>query len=189
MLASYPTINIEVAQNFFVDCEDLLKRYDKTSESFFAVKSRRLKCFNDLRSAYECALKCAIAYHQHPETERRRLIEQVERNGHRIEKLEEEVSRLVGLAVYSIEEKGAVLTRLPVSLRYALDGFDFLAAQEPLYYETIGSDTWLDSFRVYIGRVLEALNATLSKHSGILSAADIPIEKVLDTEYNKYRKA
>lgn len=189
MLTNYPATNVEVAQSFFLDCGDLLHRYDKTIDTFFAIKSRRLKCFNDLRGAYECALKCAIAYHQQSTTERRLLIEATERHGHHIDRLEDDVTRLIGDNPYGVESKGALFGRLPVSLRYSLDGFDFLKAQEQLYYATIGSDNWLYSLRSYIGRIYEALNDTLSKHSGIISAADIPSEKLLGSEYCKYRKA
>lgn len=185
-----PKANVEVAQTFFDDCQDFLLRYDKTINAFLAVKSRRLKCFNDLRSAYECALKCAVAYHQPPETERIVVIRRIERHGHKIESLENSVALLAGLETYGIKAHGDILKGLPVSLRYTLDGFDFLYAKGNLYYETIGSDDWLDAFRGYVGWVFKALDASLSKHSAVRSAKEIGLEEVLALagEYNKYHK-
>ena len=89
--------------------------------------------------------------------------------------------------VLLIEPKGETLDQLPVGLRYTLDGFDFLEAQEQLYYATIGSDSWLEELRSYIGRVCASLGSELSKHSGVISVSDIPIEDILNPGFNKYR--
>ena len=96
--------------------------------------------------------------------------------------------QLAGINNYGIERKAEVLNGLPVSLRYTLDGLDFLAAHEERYYYTVGSDNWLTSFRTYIEHVFKALDAQLSKHSAIISAADIPFESLLEEEHNKYDK-
>ena len=71
---------------------------------------------------------------------------------------------------------GGVLNSLPVSLRYTLNGLDFLAAHEERYYPTVGSDDWgLNPFAL-IEQVFKDLGAQLSKHSAIISAADISFE-------------
>ena len=56
---------LEIAQRFFDDLEDCVARYDKTAIDFAARKSECCKCFIDLRIAYECALKSALAYELH----------------------------------------------------------------------------------------------------------------------------
>ena len=182
----YPKRNIEVSQDFFTDCEDLLVRFDRMFGSFFSLKSRRFKCFNDLRSAYECILKGAVAYGQPRDSDRKHLIRSVERFGHRISDLESAIAPDFAHALL-IEPKGDTLDQLPVGLRYTLDGFDFLEAQEQLYYATIGSDSWLEELRSYIGRVCDSLGSELSKHSGVISVSDIPIEDILNPGFNKYR--
>ena len=48
--------NIEVANDFFHDCLDFLHRYRLTGDAFYAIKSKRLKLFLDLRMAAECVL-------------------------------------------------------------------------------------------------------------------------------------
>lgn len=182
-----PKRNIEVSQDFFTDCEDLLLRFDHMSRSSLSLKSRRFKCFNDLRAAYECILKGAVAYGQPRNSDRAHLIRSVERFGHRISSLEAAVpTNLAGALL--IEPKGDILDQLPVGLRYTLDGFDFLEAQEQLYYVTIGSDSWLKELRSYIGRVCDSLDSELSKHSGVVSVSDISIEDILNPDFNKYRR-
>lgn len=181
----YPKRNVVVAQDFFTDCEDLLARFDRTFGTFFSLKSRRFKCFNDLRSAYECILKGVVAYAQPRETDRKSLIQSVEKFGHRISALEQAISQELADSL-DIEHKGTVLDQLPVGLRYTLDGFDFLEAQEPLYYASIGADTWVEEFRSYVGAVCAAFGSELSKHSGIVSLSDIPVEDILNPGFNKY---
>jgi hypothetical protein len=184
--SQYPKRNIEGSQDFFTDCEDLLVRFDRMVGSFFSLKSRRFKCFNDLRSAYECILKGAVAYGQPRDSDRKHLIRFVERYGHRISSLESAIPPDLACALL-IEPKGDTLDQLPVDLRYTLDGFDFLEAQEQLYYATIGSDSWLEKLRSYIGRVGDSLGSELSRHSGVISVSDIPIEDILNPGFNKYR--
>lgn len=187
-MSSYPKNNVEVSDDFFKDCHDLLIRYDRTIEGFSGIKSRRFKCFNDLRSAYECILKAIIAYHQPRDMERKALIQSAERHGHRISSLEESAIKLASPGTLGVEAHGELLDQLPVGLRYALDGYDFLEVHEDLYYETIGCDPWMTDLRSYVGRVFQSVNEELSKHSGIVDIADIPMEKLLGQEYNKYRE-
>lgn len=54
---------VVVAGDFLHDSEDLLKRYKLTIDHFYAVKSRRLKTFIDLRMAAECLLKMQVPHH------------------------------------------------------------------------------------------------------------------------------
>ncbi len=187
-MSSHPKNNVEVAGDFSQDCHDLLTRYDKTIDAFSGIKSRRFKCFNDLRSAYECILKAIIAYHQPRDMERKALIHTAERHGHQIASIEQSVVEVGGKALFGIEERGELLDRLPVGLRYRLDGYDFLEAHEDLYYETIGCDPWLTDLREHIGQIHRELNERLSEHSGIINVADIPIDKILNDGYNKFRE-
>jgi len=183
----YPKNNVEVAQDFFDDTYDLVIRFDSTFEQFAAVKTRRFKCFNDLRSAYECILKAIVAYRQPRDMERKALITAVEKHKHNISSLEKSILSVEGER-FGVEARGERLDQLPIGLRYTLDGRDFREAKEQLYYETIGSDFWLGRLRDYIAGVRDAVGTELAKHGGIVSAGDIPMEKILGTEYSKFRK-
>lgn len=55
--------NVEVANDFFHDSLDFLHRYRLTVDAFYAIKSKRLKLFLDLRMAAECVLKAVAAYY------------------------------------------------------------------------------------------------------------------------------
>ena len=182
----YPKINIEVADCFYTDAEDLIDRFDRTFEVYFGVKSRRIKCYYDLRAAYECILKSIIAYHEQPEIERRDLIKKTERYGHKISELEVLAQNVDTDRESTVLSWGTILDRLPVGLRYALDAYDFIEAKESLYYETIGDDDWLYRLRKYVGTLSKAFGEKLSCHSGIISVRDIPMEKLLCKDYNKY---
>lgn len=186
-MSSYPRNNLEVADDFFKDCHDLLIRYDRTIDGFSGVKSRRFKCFNDLRSAYECILKAIVAYHQPRDMDRKLLIQTAEKHGHHISSLERSAIMLTAAGALNLEERGELLDKLPVGLRYALDGYDFLLFHEDLYYETIGCDPWMIDLRGYLDRVSKAMNEVLSQHSGIVDISGIPMEELLGERYNKYR--
>jgi len=183
----WPHRNLDVAGDFFVDCDDLLERYDVMIERFCDRKSRRLKCFADLRGAYECILKCAIAYAAPRNELRREIIRGVERHSHNISALEGAVSSEVQ-SLLSLKAYGGVLDLLPVGLRYALDGYDFIKANHETYYRTVGCDSWMDELRAYVGCIRDAMDGVLENHSCIVSGADITLQALLEVEYNKFRK-
>ena len=178
--------NVEIANDFFTDGQDLIFRYDITVDRLGALKSRRMKCFSDLRGAYECALKGIVAYNSPGDSDRKSLIKRIEKFGHRISLLEAELECNVR-EQYGIEIRGGILEQLPVGLRYATDGYDFVRAKEAVYYSTIGSDVWIFEFRRYVGCVCTELGRALSSHSRIISVSDIPKEQILGETYNKYR--
>lgn len=164
----------------------MIFRYDITVDRFGALKSRRMKCFSDLRGAYECSLKGMVAYIVPGDTDRKSLIKRLEKLGHRISLLEAELPLNVR-EKYGIETRGGILEQLPVGLRYAIDGYDFVRAKETVYYTTIGSDEWVFEFRKYVGRVCAELGRALSSHSRVISVSDIPKEQIFGDTFNKYR--
>jgi hypothetical protein len=78
------------------------------------------------------------------------------------------------------------LNRLPVGLRYRLDGSDFRAVDEVLYYETIGCDPWMKGLENVLLEMRNALNETLVKHSGFVSVEDLRALFEGEPRYNKY---
>ncbi|MBH0190090.1 MAG: hypothetical protein HP493_14935 [Nitrospira sp.] len=107
---------------------------------------------------------------------------------HKISSLEEAITQFQGVYIKEFEPWGNLLNTLPVSLRYSLDGSDFLDAKEELYYQTIGSDEWLLAFRTYLTKVVASLDEKLKEHSGIVSMSDIDLDEILRSEHNKYRQ-
>ena len=182
--------SIGVAEDFCHDCYDLLQRYKLTIEAFFGVRSKRLKCFVDLRMAAECILKAHAAYYLMQELSRREVVKSVEGYGHRLGRLGGDVSKSVAADKWAalapfIEQ----LDRLPVGLRYRLDVFDFRGVNEEFYYATVGSDAWLDNLHDAIEAVANDFREQLSTHDRILTGEDV-WEELLASEsrHNKYEK-
>ena len=178
--------NVEIANDFFHDAGDLLKRYRLTVEHFDAIKSRRMKLFLDLRMAAECMLKAYAAYSLLEGVDRKDAIAKVEAYGHNIGKMASDVKVIVDPERWSafspfVEQPA----QLPVGLRYSLDGADFREVHEEFYYETVGSDTWLDSLHDVVRDLADALGARLATHSRIVSAAEI-WEEMKTPRHNKY---
>jgi hypothetical protein len=138
--------NIEVANDFFHDAEDLLHRYRLTVEHFYAIKSKRMKLFLDLRMAAECILKANAAYFFTDTAPREDVIRRVEAYRHDIRRMADDVkSKVTADAWQRFSPFVEQLSALPVSLRYRLDGADFREVNERFYYDTVGSDPWLDA--------------------------------------------
>lgn len=180
--------NVEVANDFFHDCLDFLHRYTLTGDAFYAIKSKRLKLFLDLRMAAECVLKAVAAYHLAPDTSREAAIHYVERFSHKIAKLAVDTkARLEPEPWASLEPFIEKLDALPVGLRYRLDGSDFRELNEEFYYETVGSDEWLDQLYSAVKLVADSLNAKLQSHSRVISGTEL-LKEILKPAHNKYAK-
>lgn len=178
--------NVEVANYFFHDCLDFLHRYKVTVDAFYAIKSKRLKLFLDLRMAAECVLKAVAAYHLADDTSRGAAIRHVERFSHKIAKLAADTQiRLEPETWARFEPFVEQLDALPVSLRYCLDGGDFRELNEDFYYATVGSDEWLDGLYRVVKLISDSLNVMLQCHSRLLSGAEL-VDEILRPAHNKY---
>lgn len=180
--------NIEVANDFFHDAEDFLNRYSLTVEHFYAIKSKRMKLFLDLRMGAECILKAYAAYFLMKDSPRGDVISRVESYRHKIPQMVNDVKSFIPVYEWQrFEPYVEQLSALPVSLRYRLDGADFRQMNENFYYATVGSDLWLDSLQDAIRELTKALNTHLVSHSRILSGADL-WEEFKRPQHNKYSK-
>lgn len=181
--------SVYVAGDFFTDGVDLLERFKPYFENYFGIKSRRLKCFIDLRMACESFLKSIHALYGDHSRDRKGVIKEVESFGHNITRIAEIVAPHLTEELWEkLQPYSLKMSELPIGLRYALDGYDFIEAREKDYYDTVGDDTWMDTFYEILCALRDEIDAELSKHSGIISVSDIPIEKIIDPGYNKYRK-
>jgi hypothetical protein len=182
------TVNVEIANDFFHDAGDLLDRYRLTADHFYAIKSKRMKLFLDLRMAAECILKAYAAYFLMVSVTRDEIIRRVEAYKHDIRRMSDDVKPMVDTEVWhSFEPFVDQLSALPVGLRYRLDGADFRRVNESFYYQTIGSDSWLDKLHDAIRVLNDSLNTLLVGHSRLLSAADL-LEVMEKPRHNKYAK-
>ena len=180
--------HIEVANDFFHDAGDLLHRYRLTVDHFYSVKSKRMKLFLDLRIAAECILKAYAAYFLMASLSREEVIRKVEAYGHNIKKLALDVESSVMPDLWELFSPFVPqLAELPVGLRYRLDGADFRVLNEDFYYQTIGSDDWLDNLHENIDNIRNSLNFLLSEHSKILSGKELLVE-VMKSRCNKYER-
>lgn len=182
------TPHVEIADNYFHDCEDFLHRYRLTQEHFTSLKSRRFKLFVDLRMALECALKAHVVYFQMAGLSRKDIIDRLHNLGH-------DTSKLIGLVSDSLtqtqlEDLRSVseeVRMLHVGLRYDLDQVDFRVAQNDLYYQTIGSDVWLNRLHDVITELSTLISESLQTHSRVVSVKDL-MKDVLTPKYNKTLK-
>ncbi len=180
--------NIEVANDFFHDAEDFLNRYSLTVEHFYAIKSKRMKLFLDLRMGAECILKAYAAYFLMKDSPSGDVISRVKSYRHKIPQMVNDVKSFIPVEDWQrFEPYVEQLSALPVSLRYRLDGADFRQMNENFYYATVGSDLWLDSLQDAIRKLTKALDTHLISHSRILSGADL-WEEFKRPQHNKYSK-
>jgi len=84
--------NIEVSDDFFNDALDFVRRFDLTFEECFAIKSKRAKCFIDLRMAYECILRAVIVYFE-GDNDRESNINLIEKFKHYLANMEQRASK------------------------------------------------------------------------------------------------
>lgn len=185
---SLPPHTVRVANDFFKDGAELLSRFKAIFEKCFAIKSWRMKCFIDLRMSCECFLKAIRVYHENPELDRKAAIKKVESYGHKVTELARDSSSHLSPELWKeLKPYTEALVTLPVGLRYALDGYDFISAREDDYYATIGSDGWMDGFAKVLEKVKNEINEELQGHSGIYGMAALK-EEILNPPFNKYRK-
>lgn len=177
---------LEIADSFFQDSMDFLARYRLTKDLFWSIKSRRFKLFIDLRMAYECSLKAFIAYFTEDLHGRQLIIRRVESYRHNIDRLFKDVSPFISEElVRKGQHLNAKLSLLPVSLRYHLDGRDFLEAKEEDYYSSIGQDSWMEDFAEYVKALLSMIDEKLQVNSSIVSGNEL--WDILNSDgYNKY---
>jgi hypothetical protein len=180
--------NVEIANDFFHDAGDLLHRYHLTVDHFYKIKSKRLKLFLDLRMAAECILKAYPAYFLMDGARREEVIRRVEAYGHNVKKISTDVQPTISPELWAVFDHFVEqLAVLPVGLRYRLDGADFRELNEDFYYETVGSDSWMEALHDAVRGLREALNGHLVGHSRILSGDDL-WEELKKPYHNKYAK-
>lgn len=191
METTRPT-HVQVANHFYQDAFDLHARYSVCEVSkhpeFYSSKSRRMKCFIDLRMAMESALKSVVTYYCHSDKQGEKLVKKVESYKHHIEKL---IKKALEHLPEDLRDKANTLCtelhKLPVGLRYRLDVMSFKRNNSNLYSETVGSDTWMKNTSQTIKSITDFIGKELNKESRILSGEALK-EEYFASKYDKYAK-
>ena len=189
MSSIFPT-GIEVSNHFFHDALDFSQRYNFCINNeeyvFFASKSKRSKMFIDLRMGIEAILKSLVCYFLHDERKGKNLVNWIEKHGHCLTKMWAKLSNFIPNEMYvnhtlDIQQ----MDKLPVGLRYRYDAWSFRGAKQDLYYQTVGSDLWLQNMATALTELIELADRHLSSHSRVVSVADT-FEELFGERYEKY---
>lgn len=167
---TYP-MRIELANFYYQDAADFHRRFRLTFYSdradFQSVKSRRAKAYIDLRMALEALLKSVICLRQPRNVCGKPLVGQIRAYRHNIDNLARD--GLKNFCVDSRFTEAIDKCRIaPVDLRYQFDAMCFRFPDDRSYYETIGSDAWLQTLEEFVGEGLRRLNEVLKRRSRIV---------------------
>lgn len=183
--------NIDVSNDFYHDSLDLLAKYKACYFNevidFQSVKSKRMKCFIDLRMAIESALKSYAAYYLHSDVKGKKLVKKIEGYKHYVENIYVKCAEHLPTDQQEIcKDYCLQLKELPIGLRYRLDGMDFLYAREELYYQTIGNESWLDGLEKLVDVLVKNIGQTLSTHFEVIDGSSLTFDELFSQSYNKY---
>ncbi|MDP4535593.1 hypothetical protein Q3O60_05295 [Alkalimonas collagenimarina] len=181
---------LDISSHFLHDAIDFEVRYKHCINSegplFYTPRSRRAKCFIDLRMGIEAILKSFISYHEHQDRKGKRIINWIEKFGHKIEKMIAKAKpHLPQDWIEQYEVPLLKLDNLPVGLRYRLDAWDFRGNKEELYYDTIGSDVWLGEIHSALIELTKLINSLLKKHDRILGGNEL-LAEMEEVWFEKY---
>ncbi len=118
------------------------------------------------------------------------MVHFVEKYGHKLERLSSEAIRLWRCEVSEeIKSKISECEKLPVGLRYSLDAFDYLEANEEIYYQTIGSSEWMKQVEELAEEARKRLQEMLSRRSKIVTVSAANVKELLQEGFNKFRSS
>ncbi|MDF2186050.1 hypothetical protein O1O06_15005 [Grimontia hollisae] len=181
---------LEVSSHFLHDAIDFKIRYryciDSDGPLFYEPKSRRTKCFVDLRMGIESALKAIVCYYTYNERKGKTLVNWIEKFGHDVGKMVRKLDGEIPVEVLEpFKDDLLKLDLLPVGLRYRFDTWNFKDNKEALYYDTIGCDRWLESLYKALEELIEHINSKLTPHSRIVSMAEV-FKEMQEPRFEKY---
>jgi hypothetical protein len=167
---TYP-MRLELAGFYSEDAADFLRRYRFTFYSdevdFQGVKSRRAKAYVDLRMALESMLKATVCLRSPYGLAGKSLVSKIRGYFHHID-------WLIRDALKGIRVDPRYITAItkcevaPVDLRYQFDAMNFRIPDDKNYYETIGSNAWLETIEKFVEAGTERLRTALSRRSKIV---------------------
>lgn len=181
---------LEVSNHFLHDAIDFKIRYrhciDSDGPLFYEPKSRRTKCFVDLRMGIESALKANVCYYTHNERKGKTLVNWIEKFGHNIGKMVRKLDGEIPPEVLEpVKDDLLKLDQLPVGLRYRFDTWDFKYNKKELYSDTIGCNRWLESLYKTLDELIEHINSKLTPHSRIVFMEEV-LNIMQEPRFEKY---
>lgn len=181
---------IEVSNHFFHDALDFQIRFNHCFYSdgplFFTPRSRRAKCFIDLRMGIESILKSCLSYFHSGDKKGEDLVKWIERYRHGVgNMLKDSAPYLQPGFIDKYEDQILSLDSLPVGLRYRLDAWDFRGNREEFYYDTVGCDSWLQLLHEALKELIQFMNENLQQHTKILSSSEL-WDGLVAPRYEKY---
>jgi hypothetical protein len=134
----------------------------------------------------ESVLKSLICYFESEDRKGRRLLNWIQKYGHDIGKMMRKVRPHLPENIVT-EYEGDILKMdgLPVGLRYRLDTWDFRGNKEEYYYDTIGSDYWLNRNLEALSKLIDFANENLKPHSRVVGSSEL-LAEMMESRYEKY---
>jgi hypothetical protein len=159
---------LRLAHHYWEDARDYLKRYKILFHSqefdFQSIKSRRVKCYIDLRLAVEAVLKSALCLQSGWSDSGEPLVKRIKSYGHNIGKLQADALKRLKIDKELVETINRCDTA-EIVLRYQVEAVAFREGDDRDYYATIGSDKWLDTLEAFVAKAVEQIGKRLSKFS------------------------
>ncbi len=181
---------LEVSSHFLHDAIDFNIRYKFCMESdgplFGEPKSRRAKCFIDLRMGIESDLKSLICYHDFNNRKGKTLVKWIEKFRHNIERMTNRIEPYLAAEFMEKHKSNLLkLEKLPVDLRYRFDTWEFSENQEALYDETIGCNRWLTEMYQILEQLIDLANCNLKQHGGIVTMEEV-LKELTEPRFKKH---
>jgi hypothetical protein len=172
---------LRLAHYYWEDARDYLKRYrvlfHNAEFDFQGIKSRRVKCYIDLRMALEAILKAGLCLKSKWSDGGEPLIKRIKGYSHNIGKLQAEA--LKGFKIdKAVLDAIARCDTAEIVLRYQVEAAAFREGDDRDYYATIGSDKWLDTIEAFVGDAATQIGKRLNKFSKPVDARTL-IAKIL----------
>lgn len=181
-------IYLEVSSHFLHDAIDFKIRYRYCIDSplFHDPKSRRTKCFVDLRMGIESALKAIVCYYAYNERKGKTLVNWIEKFGHNIGKMLRKLDGKIPAEVLEpFKDNLLKLDQLPVGLRYRFDTWSFKDNKEALYRDTIGCERWLENLYKALDELINHINSKLTSHNCTVSMTEM-LKEMQEPRFEKY---
>lgn len=186
--------HIELANHYYHDAVDLLTRFNNCWQSDFldfgSIRSRRGKLYVDLAMSLECSYKSIKAYFEYKHLGGEELVKAIRKLSH-------------GLNGFKPQEHGFVFSNeqlrdffmrfieqsqtLGIGLRYRIDNWDFREAEEKLYYETIGCDTWMINLFQVAKEIADWQGKELNKESKVVNFEDA-VKDMSTSKYSTHKR-
>lgn len=184
--------HIELANHYCHDAVDLLVRFNYCWQSdlpdFSSIRSRRGKLYVDLAMSLECSHKSIKAYFEYKHLGGEELAKAIRKLSHKLNGFKPQEHGFVFSSEKLTDFFNGFIEqseKLRIDLRYRIDNWNFREAEEQFYYETIGSDVWMNNLFQIANEISDWQRNQLSKESRVMTITDL-FSELLTPKYNTY---